>query len=143
VFGDVPFKLMNGAHRFLLTMSGGRLGWQAFGMPVLELTTVGRKTGRPHTVLLTSPVQEQSTLVVVASRGGTDSSPAWLLNLQANPQVEVALQGGSRMPMRARIATAEERSRLWPLVVARYRNYGTYQTRTQRQIPLVVLDPAD
>jgi deazaflavin-dependent oxidoreductase (nitroreductase family) len=143
VLGDVPFKLMNGAHRFLLTMSGGRLGWQVFGMPVLELTTVGRKTGRPHNVLLTSPVQEGRALIVVASRGGTDRSPAWLLNLRANPGVEVALQGRPRRPMRARIATADERSRLWPLVVARYRNYGTYQIRTQRQIPLVLLEPAD
>ena len=135
--------MMNAAHRFVLTISGGWLGWQAMRMPVLELTTTGRKTGQPHSVLLTSPVQERNTFVLVASRGGTDKSPAWLLNLQNNPEVEVAVQGGTKRRMRARVATAEERARLWPLVVARYGHYAAYQRRTQREFPLVLLEPTE
>ena len=134
-------KTMNAVHRVLLTLSGGRLGWTAGKMPVLELTTTGRKSGRRHAVLLTSPVQEGTTLVVVASRGGDDRSPAWLLNLVANPAVDVAVQGGPPVPMRARVATTEERARLWPRVTAAYRTYAQYQQRTEREIPLVMLEP--
>jgi deazaflavin-dependent oxidoreductase (nitroreductase family) len=138
---DFGFKLMNTIHRGLLKISGGRLGWEAQHMPVLELTTTGRRSGRPHSVMLTSPVQDGTTLVVVASRGGDDRSPAWLLNLRDNPAVEVALQGAARQRMRARVATPQERARLWPLVVADHRNYAAYQAHTSRQIPLVLLDP--
>jgi deazaflavin-dependent oxidoreductase (nitroreductase family) len=134
-------KTMNAVHRGVLKVSGGRLGWDAQNMPVLELTTTGRKSGRPHSIMLTSPVQEGNTIVVVASRGGDDHHPAWFLNLQANPQVEVAMKGGSRRRMRARVATPEERARLWPLVIADHKNYAGYQTRTQREIPLVLLEP--
>ena len=134
-------KTMNAVHRGVLKVSGGRLGWDAQNMPVVELTTTGRKSGRPHTVMLTSPVQEGNTIVVVASRGGDDHHPAWFLNLQANPQVEVAMKGGARRRMRARVATPDERARLWPLVIADHKNYAGYQTRTQREIPLVLLEP--
>ena len=134
-------KTMNAVHRGVLKVSGGRLGWDAQNMPVLELTTTGRKSGRPHSVMLTSPVQEGNTIVVVASRGGDDHHPAWFLNLQANPEVDVAMKGGARRRMRARVATAEERARLWPLVVADHKNYAGYQRRTQREIPLVLLEP--
>lgn len=138
---DLTLKAMNAAHRAMLAVSFGRLGWTAGKMPVLELTTTGRKSGRKHAVMLTSPIQEGSTLVVVASRGGDDHSPAWYLNLVANPDVDVALQGGAPSLMRARVATPDERARLWPRVTARYRNYAEYQTRTDRQIPLVILEP--
>jgi deazaflavin-dependent oxidoreductase (nitroreductase family) len=134
-------KTMNAVHRGVLKVSGGRLGWDAQNMPVLELTTTGRKSGRPNSVMLTSPVQEGNTIVVVASRGGDDHQPAWFLNLQANPEVEVAMKGGARRRTRARVATPEERARLWPLVVADHKNYAGYQTRTQREIPLVLLEP--
>jgi len=136
-------KTMNAVHRGVLKVSGGRLGWDAQNMPVLELTTTGRKSGRPHSVMLTSPVQEGNTSVIVASRGGDDHHPAWFLNLQANPEVEVAMKGGARRRMRARVATAEERARLWPLVVADHKNYAGYQKKTDREIPLVLLEPTD
>jgi deazaflavin-dependent oxidoreductase (nitroreductase family) len=109
---------------------------------VLELTTRGRKSGRPHSVMLTSPVQQGATLVVVASRGGDDRSPAWLLNLQDDPEVEVAFKGAAKQRMRARIATPAERARLWPPVVADHQNHAAYQAKTSRQIPLVLLEPA-
>jgi deazaflavin-dependent oxidoreductase (nitroreductase family) len=138
---DFGFKVMNTVHRGLLKISGGRLGWEAQHMPVLELTTTGRKSGRPHSVMLTSPVQNGRTLVVVASRGGGDQSPAWFLNLRDNPEVQVALKGAAKQRMRARTATPEERARLWPMVVADHKNYAAYQTKTSRQLPLVLLEP--
>ena len=138
---ELVLKSMNAVHRGVLKLSGGRLGWDALKMPVLELTTTGRKSGQPRAVMLTSPVQEGETIVVVASRGGDDHHPAWFLNLRDDPEVEVALRGGPKRPMRARIADADERSRLWPLVTERYRNYASYQKRTDREIPLVLLEP--
>ncbi len=138
---DMVLKTMNGVHRALLKISGGKVGWRASGMPVVELTTTGRKSGQPRSVMLTSPYQEGSTIVVVASRGGDDQNPAWFLNLRDNPDVEVTLKGGAKKPMRATIASADERARLWPLVIADHKNYADYQTKTSREIPLVLLQP--
>jgi deazaflavin-dependent oxidoreductase (nitroreductase family) len=140
---DFSFKVMNAVHRGVLRLTGGRKGWTTWNMPVIELTTTGRKSGLERSTMLTSPLQEGTTLVVVASRGGDDNPPAWFLNLQANPEVEVSLRGQPRRPMRARVADADERARLWPQVVADHANYAGYQTRTTREIPLVLLeDPA-
>lgn len=138
---DAALKAMNGIHRLLHRLSGGRLGWALGGMPVLELTTVGRRSGQPRSVLLSSPLQEGEAFVVVASRGGDDRHPAWFLNLRDRPEVEVAVRGGQRRPMRARIAGEDERARMWPRIAERYRNYAGYQTRTERVIPLVLLTP--
>jgi len=138
---DFALKTMNGFHRALLKVSGGRIGWSASGMPVVELTTIGRKSGLPRSVMLTSPVQEGSTIVVVASRGGDEQHPAWFLNLRENSAVEVAYKGEPKQKMHARVATPEERARLWPLVTAEHKNYAGYQTKTSREIPLVLLAP--
>src|SRR6476620_9952448 len=138
---DLTLKAMNTIHRGVLKLSGGRLGWDAGKMPVVELTTTGRKSGQPRSVMLTSPVQEGSTIVVVASRGGDDEHPAWFLNLRDNPDVEVSLKGKPKQRMRARVATAEERARLWPEVTDKYKGYAGYQTKTTREIPLVLLEP--
>ncbi|WP_086848334.1 nitroreductase/quinone reductase family protein [Amycolatopsis kentuckyensis] len=137
---DFALKTMNAVHRGLIKLTGGRVGWQV-AMPVLELTTVGRKSGQPRSVLLTSPHQEGDTWVVVASRGGDDTHPAWFLNLRDKPEVEVSLKGGPKRPMRARVADAEERARLWPKITADFKNYAQYQTKTEREIPLVFLEP--
>jgi deazaflavin-dependent oxidoreductase (nitroreductase family) len=94
------FKAMNLIHRIVLAVSGGRLGWTAMAMPVLELTTTGRKSGKPHSVMLTSPLREGAVSVVVASGGGDARPPAWFLNLRDNPDVEVRRQGEPRHPMR-------------------------------------------
>ena len=133
---------MNAVHRGIMKVSGGKLGWKALNMPVVELTTTGRKSGKPRTVMLTSPLQEGSTVVVVASRGGDDQHPAWFLNLRDNPDVEVAMNGEPRKPMKARVASPDERARMWPLVTADHKNYAGYQTKTSREIPLVLLEPA-
>ena len=91
--------------------------------------------------MLTSPLREGVAYVVVASRGGDDRHPAWFLNLRDEPQVKVAVQGGPHTSMLARVATPDERIRMWPQIIARYRNYANYQKRTQREIPLVLLFP--
>jgi deazaflavin-dependent oxidoreductase (nitroreductase family) len=93
--------------------------------------------------MLTSPYQEGSTIVVVASRGGDDHHPAWYLNLRDKPEVTVSMGGKPAQPMRAEIAGTEERARLWPLVTADHRNYAGYQRKTTREIPLVLLHPID
>jgi len=138
---DLSLKALNTIHRGVLKITGNRRGWTAADMPVLELTTTGRISGRPRSVLLTSPVQEGSTIVVVASRGGDDTHPAWFLNLRDNPAVEVSLQGSPKRRMTARMATPEERARLWPRVTAKHRQYADYQQRTRREIPLVLIEP--
>lgn len=135
-------KTMNTIHRGLLKVSGGRLGWEAANMPVLRLTTIGRKSGEPREVMLTSPYQEGTTMIIVASRGGDDTHPAWFLNLRDNPEVKVTTKGETKA-MRARIADADERARLWPLVIKDHDNYAGYQTKTDREIPLVLLEPLD
>jgi deazaflavin-dependent oxidoreductase (nitroreductase family) len=139
---DFQLKTMNAIHRGVLGMSGGRLGWRAGGMPVVELTTTGRKSGQTRTVMLTSPLQQGDAIVIVASRGGDDHHPAWFLNLRDHPDVDVVFSGQPKRRMRARVANAEERAAMWPQVTARYKGYANYQTKTNREIPLVLLEPA-
>ena len=138
---DLVLKVMNGFHRTVLKVSGGKFGWDAGGMPVLELTTIGRRSGQRRSVMLTSPLQVGETIVIVGSRGGDDTDPAWVHNIHSNPAVEVVWKGGDRKPMRARVATTDERATLWPRVVADHKNYAGYQTKTTREIPLVLLEP--
>jgi deazaflavin-dependent oxidoreductase (nitroreductase family) len=137
---DLAFKVMNAVHRIIVKVSGNRIGWSAMSMPVLELTTIGRKSGQPRTVFLTTPLQLGDTFVVVASRGGDDNHPAWFLNLRDTPEVRVAVQGGTVRDMHARVAGADERARLWPQIVADHGNYSDYQAKTTREIPLVLLE---
>src|SRR3954452_19415354 len=136
---DLLFKATNAMHRATLRATGGRVGWRLKGMTVVQLTTTGRKSGEPRTVMLTSPLQEGATVVVVASRGGDDRPPAWLLNVQASADVQVAVNGRKAAAYRATVADAEERARLWPVVTRDYPHYAGYQTKTDREIPLVLL----
>jgi len=138
---DLIFKAANVIHRAVLSVSGGRVGGDVRNMPVLELTTTGAKSGKKRTAMLTTPVQEGDTIVIVASCGGDPEHPGWFHNLKTNPEVEVSMRGGLKRPMRARVADADERARLWPLVTKRYRGYERYQQRTTREIPLVLLEP--
>lgn len=137
---DFSFKALNVVHRTVLKLSFGRIGGNAWNMPVIELVTKGRKSGQLRSVILTSPLQEGDTYVVVASKGGDAHHPAWLLNVQADPDVEVTVQGKTQ-PMRARVADADERARLWPIVTRDHTNYADYQSKTDREIPLVLLEP--
>jgi deazaflavin-dependent oxidoreductase (nitroreductase family) len=138
---DLMLKTMNAVHRFAMTVTGGRVGWEFYDMPVLELTTIGRKSGEPRSVMLTSPWQEGDTYVIVASRGGDDTHPAWFLNLRDHPDVEVRLKGKPKQKMHARIPSSDERARLWGLLTEKHKNYADYQTKTDREIPVVLLEP--
>lgn len=137
---DRLFRLVNAYHRAVLKVTFGKVGWKAAGMPVVQLTTAGRRSGEARTVLVTSPLQVGDSVVIVASRAGDDRHPAWLLNLRANPQVEVTMDGLAR-PMVAREAMGDERARLWADLVAAQERYSGYQSKTDRTLPVVVLDP--
>lgn len=138
---DVAFKFMNGAHRVLRAVTGGRFGNAFMNMPVLELTTTGRKSGQSRSTMLTSPLVDGDRMVIIASRGGDDRHPAWYLNLRDNPDVEVAVQGGPKRRMRARIVEGDERKTLWERVTSTHDNYAGYQRKTDREIPVVMLEP--
>ncbi len=112
--------------------------WQ--GVPTLLLTTQGRKSGQWHRTALIYG-EHGSSYVVVASRGGAPSHPAWYLNLQANPEVRVQV-ADKKFTARARTATEQERPELWALMAKIWPDYDEYQKKTDRQIPVVVLDPA-
>ena len=132
---------MNFIHRYLIRMSFGRIGWTAAKMPVLELTTVGRKSGRPRSVMLTSPHQEGDSFLIVASKGGSDTPPDWFLNLEKDPDVTVRFQGAPSSAMLAEIVSGQNRDQLWSTIIEDFSNYGDYQTKTSRVIPLVFLRP--
>jgi deazaflavin-dependent oxidoreductase (nitroreductase family) len=124
----------------LYLATGGVLGRRLVNNDMLLLTTTGRVTGEAHTVPLLY-LRDGESMVVVASYGGRDRHPEWYLNLLASSSVTVQV-GRSRRRMVARKASVEERRSWWPRVVEAYSDYAVYQTRTEREIPLVVLAPA-
>src|SRR5436853_6922678 len=132
-------RVLGSLNRAVYRASGGKLGGTMKGAPILLLTTTGRKSGKPRTMPLLY-LEDDGRLVVVASSGGSPGHPAWFLNLRENPEVEVEI-GRERRTMSARTATPEERERLWRQVVAMYNGYDSYQRKTSREIPLVILDP--
>jgi deazaflavin-dependent oxidoreductase (nitroreductase family) len=110
--------------------------WQ--GTQTLLLTTTGRKSGEPRTTpLIYAP--EGDSFAIVASKGGSDEPPAWYLNLSENPEVEVQVKA-DRFKARARTASAEEKPALWQKMAAEWPAYDEYQQRTDREIPVVVLE---
>ncbi len=134
---SVRVKTLSAVHRAIYSASGGRVGRRLAGMPVLLLTTTGRKTGRRRTSPLTY-FEEDGAIVLVASYGGRQHNPGWFENLVAAGEGEVTI-GRERRQMRARRATAEERARLWPRIIETYDGYAKYQARTAREIPLAIL----
>jgi deazaflavin-dependent oxidoreductase (nitroreductase family) len=130
LFGDEHVK------QYLATDGAEGHDWQ--GTTVLLLTTTGRRTGQPRTLPLIYQKHGDDHLVV-ASKGGADQPPAWYLNLEANPEVEVQVHG-DRFTARARTATAEEKPELWEIMTATWPAYDEYQTKTDRNIPVVVLE---
>ena len=137
---DTIVKPLRLFHAAVYRASGGRIGRSGFGMPVVILETTGRKTGKKRTTTLTSPIQDGETVVLVASYGGDDRHPMWYLNLRDDPKVELTIHGKTQ-PMTARVASPAEKKELWPRVVEAYKGYAQYQTRTERDIPLVLLEP--
>ena len=111
--------------------------WQ--GTQTLLLTTIGRKTGEPRTTPLIYG-QHNGDYLVVASKGGSSTPPAWYRNLSENPEVELQVKD-SRLKARARDASPEEKPELWKTMTAEWPAYDEYQERTDREIPVVVLEP--
>ena len=140
VVGDRTMAVLSGFHRWLIRVSGGRIGWRLARMPTVELHTIGRRSGRRRSAILSAPVVEADRVVLVASKGGAEHHPAWYLNLVADPDVELTTVDGTRA-MRARTATPDERAALWPRVTAAYAGYERYQRRTRRDIPVVICEP--
>jgi deazaflavin-dependent oxidoreductase (nitroreductase family) len=137
---DAGFKLLNLAHKATLRATGGRWPNVLFGMPGVELETIGRKSGQPRTTMLTTPVHDENRVVLIASKGGDHRDPQWYRNLVADPDVLITMNGQTRA-MRARTASAEERAVLWPDIVAAYKGYDSYQKRAGREIPVVICEP--
>ncbi|RMF24973.1 MAG: nitroreductase family deazaflavin-dependent oxidoreductase [Deltaproteobacteria bacterium] len=129
------------AHRWVYEKTGGKIGAKVVGMPVLLLTTTGRKSGRPRTVALTY-FEDDGRFVVIASYLGEPRHPSWWLNLTADPHATVQI-GGRTIAVRAREAEGEERDRLWRRAVELMADYAVYQERTSRRIPVVVLEPVE
>lgn len=133
-------RVLNTSHRWLIRITRGRWGWSIGRMPVVELHTTGRSTGRRRSTMLTAPVHGNGRYILVASRGGDNHHPGWYLNLVAHPDVELTVRGITR-PMRARTASSAEKAELWPHIIAAYPGYARYQRRTSRDIPIVVCEP--
>jgi deazaflavin-dependent oxidoreductase (nitroreductase family) len=129
-----------GVHTRVYQLTGGVIGHRFPGAPpTLLLDHVGAKSGSTRTTPLTY-IDDDPDLVLVASKGGHPRNPAWYHNLRANPDTTI-LVGRERRAVHARVATPEERERLWPKVLATYAGYADYQRRTDREIPLVILAP--
>ena len=132
-------RLMGG-HAAVYRATHGVIGHRFPGSPpVLLVDHVGARSG----VTRTSPLvyaRDGEDLILVASKGGYPKNPAWFHNLMANPDTSIQV-GSSRRQVHARVADPEERKRLWPVVVGVYGGYEDYRRRTQREIPLVILEP--
>jgi F420H(2)-dependent quinone reductase len=128
-------------HMFVYRVTGGRLGGRMVGAPVLLLTTTGRKTGKQRTSPLLY-LEDGENLVIVASNGGAPRHPTWWLNLRADPEASVEI-GNRKLRVRAEEASPEEKERLWTRLVAMYGPYESYRRRTDRDIPVGILRPAE
>ena len=137
---DCSARALNVAHRFWMSVSGGMFGRTVGSMKVVELHTVGRKSGKHRATMLTAPIAEDDRVVLVASKGGDHRDPDWYRNLVAAPDVELTIDG-NRSPWRARTATAQEKADLWPQITSAYSGYRDYQRRTDRDIPVVICSP--
>jgi deazaflavin-dependent oxidoreductase (nitroreductase family) len=139
-------KVMSRVNIQLYRLTGGRIGknWRIGAgfkkpVPICLLTTTGRKSGQPRTVPLCF-LQDGPNVVLVASQGGLPTNPQWYGNIRANPAVEIEI-GKKHAGYRARRANSAERTRLWPLLVELYADFDSYQSWTDRQIPVVICEP--
>lgn len=149
---DSPFvatiiKVSSRLNTHLYRLSRGRLGktWRIGAgrhkpVPILLLTTVGRKSGKARTVPLLY-LRDGERFIVVASQGGLANNPAWYLNVTADPAVTVEVDG-KKLALTARTASADEKAALWPRLVDIYADFDTYESWTERDIPVVICEPS-
>jgi deazaflavin-dependent oxidoreductase (nitroreductase family) len=132
-------KLFGAEHVRVYRQTGGERGhrWRR-GTEILLLTTAGRRSGAPRTSPLIHRT-DSDRWIIVASNGGSPNPPAWYVNMQANPDADIQVRD-EVIPVRPRDAEGEERERLWKLMNEVWPDYDNYQTRTERQIPVVILE---
>jgi deazaflavin-dependent oxidoreductase (nitroreductase family) len=141
---DAPYEqpditLLGEEHVKRYQQTDGEVGYSWNGATILLLTTTGRTTGQARTTPLIF-ARDRDDYLVVASMGGAPQHPDWYKNLTANADAHIQVRG-EHLAVRARTATADEKPRLWGIVAAQWPNYDVYQTRTEREIPVVVLTP--
>lgn len=136
---QLTFKIQYLLHVPVYRLTGGIIGHRIGKITTLLLTTTGAKSGLPRTLGLNYR-RDGDNFVVVASKGGATKHPLWFRNLLKTPECEVQV-GRQKVQCRARIATAAERPRLWELMTENYPGYNGYQKATDREIPLVILEP--
>ena len=136
----LAMKLGSVAHAGLYRATGGKLFGRMGKSPILLLNTVGRKTGKKRTSPLLY-VMDGEDFIVIASKGGAPTHPAWYLNLRANPEATVEI-GDREVHVEAEVADPKEKARLWQKMVEMYPTYDDYQRKTEREIPLLVLHPS-
>jgi len=136
---DVSVKLLSQLHTTLYRATGGAIGRRLVNNDMLLLTTTGRRTGTSHTVPLLY-LRDEEQLVVIASYGGRPHHPQWYLNLLAQPDAVVQTERATTPVIATTMSTAD-RDIWWPRIVHAYADYANYQSRTERQIPVVWLEP--
>jgi deazaflavin-dependent oxidoreductase (nitroreductase family) len=136
------FYRLTDVHKFLFRLTKGRIGGSVpmMGGKILILHHVGAKSGTARSLPLQYIVGDGDEIAVIASKGGNEKSPAWYHNLKANPDTEVELPGGERRRVHVRQVEGDERSLWWDRAIAVYPDYDTYQSYTDRKIPVLVLD---
>jgi deazaflavin-dependent oxidoreductase (nitroreductase family) len=137
---NLALKLGSSVHAGVYRATGGKLFGRMGKSPILLLNTVGRKSGKKRATPLLY-VMDGEDFVLIASKGGAPTHPAWYLNLMANPDVTVEV-GDREVHVRAEEVHGEEKTRLWQKMVEMYPTYDDYQTKTEREIPLLILHPA-
>jgi deazaflavin-dependent oxidoreductase (nitroreductase family) len=136
---DSEDELFGAEHVRVYRETNGERGYQWRGTTILLLSTRGRISGQEHTTPLIHR-EDAGRWVIVASKGGAPRNPAWFENLRANPDdVQIQVRG-EIVPVRPHVAEGEERSRLWSLMAEVWPAYDDYQARTEREIPVVVLE---
>ncbi len=139
LFMKVAMKVITGVNMRILKLSGYRFGYSFLGQSVVVLHTVGRKSGKQYGTPLFY-MEDGDNIVLVASRAGTSVHPGWLLNLEANPSVEVQFRS-KRRRVKGHIAEGEEREQLWLKLIAMFEVWERIQERSPRLFPIIVLAP--
>ena len=139
MFGKWLMRLVMTIYVFLYRRTGGKVGGHLGAMPVLLLTTTGRKTGKKHTVPVMY-LSEGPNYIITASNNGGEKPPAWWLNLKSSPEATIEIGGDMRL-VTTKQASSEEKRRLWEQLVEKAPAFDGYQKRTRREIPMIILRP--
>lgn len=135
------FKVILKIAVFLYNVSGGRIGGKLGKLPVLLLTTTGRKSGKQRTLPL-NYIMDGAAYIITASAAGADRHPGWFFNIRSDPQATIKVKD-KQIKVTAEIAGPEKKSELWAQLVAIAPNFAGYQKRTSRDIPMVILHPVE